>query len=472
MAGMKGLITNTAGDTIEFPILSSMKEGLTPIEYFITTHGSRKGLTDTALNTAKAGYLTRKLFVVAQDTMISEDDCGTSECIVVKKTDSTTGIEISFSKNIRSRVLAKDAVDKEGVVLFPKGHLITKGDAIKIQESSLVEVSVRSPLMCETVHGICAQCYGFDLGKNMMIGLGEAVGTVAAQAIGEPGTQLTMRTFHAGGTASVGGDITQGLPRVEEIFEKRSPKNPAIVSKVNGTLTDIKDLGKEKVMIITPDVEDRGKGKNAGSIEYTFSPNRMPLVKVGDAVRRGDVLTDGSVDIDELFDYGSKEKAQSYIISEVGKPYELQGETVARKHIEVIVRQMFSRRKIEEVGATPFSIGDVVSAKELQMENEIAIGNGLEPAKAIPLVMGISEVSLSKKNFLSAASFQHTTRILINAAIRGNKDKLVGLMENVIIGRLIPAGSGLKGSAKWQIIEDVRNKVVPEVVLGEAEVGE
>src|SRR3989338_3328552 len=456
MAGMKGLIQNTAGETIEFPILSSMKEGLNPIEYFITTHGSRKGLTDTALNTAKDGYMTRKLLVAAQDIMISIPDCGTKDSITVKRTGALGG-EPTLAKNIKGRILAADASGENGEVIFKKGHLLSKMDAAKLQEAGALEAKVRSPLVCKSVYGVCAECYGVDLGKYELVGIGEAVGTVAAQAIGEPGTQLTMRTFHAGGTASVGGDITQGLPRVEELFEKRSPKNPAIVSRTDGVVSDIKDLGKEKVIIVIPDVPEKSKSKTKklkSEIEYTLSYNRMPLVKVGSLVKRGDIITDGSADIDKLFEYAGHEKTQDYIITEVTKPYELQGETVSRKHIEVIVRQMFSRRKILDAGNTAFSTGDITDLFQLSLENNKAKDAGLEEAKVENLVMGISEVSLSRKSFLSAASFQHTTRVLITAAIRGNEDKLVGLMENVIIGRLIPAGTGLEGGAKALMIEE------------------
>jgi DNA-directed RNA polymerase subunit beta' len=458
MAGMKGLIQNTAGETIEMPILSCSKEGLTPIEYFITTHGSRKGLTDTALNTAKAGYLTRKLFVVAQDVVIGEEDCGTKEGIVIKR-ESALGIDVAISKNIRGRILADDCKDPKGTVLFKKGHLITKDEANSIEEMGVAEVHVRSPLSCKSERGICTKCYGTDLGKNKLIEMGEAVGTVAGQAIGEPGTQLTMRTFHAGGTASVGGDITSGLPRVEEVFEKRKPKNPAIVNKADGMVTDIKDLGKEKVIVVTPELEDRSKGaKKKQDIEYTVNYKRMPLIKVGDKVKKGDIITDGSADIDEVFKYGGKEHAKDYVIREVSKIYELQGETVSRKHIEIIVKQMFSRKKVKDPGATTLSEGDVVDQHTLNMENDKARARGGEEAKAESIVMGITDISLSRRSFLSAASFQHTTRILINSAIRGSKDKLDGLMENVIIGRLIPAGTGFKGSPKQKMIQEIEER--------------
>ncbi|MFA6095450.1 MAG: DNA-directed RNA polymerase subunit beta' [Candidatus Paceibacterota bacterium] len=463
MAGMKGLITNTAGETIEFPIISGMKEGLTPIEYFITTHGARKGLTDTALNTARAGYLTRRLFDVAQDVMITEDDCGAKEGIIVGKSGAS-GMDLSIAKSIRGRVLAED-VKADGKTLFKKGHLLSKQDAQSIENAGVREVSVRSPLACKTLHGVCQQCYGTDLGKNHLIDIGEAVGTVAAQAIGEPGTQLTMRTFHAGGTASVGGDITQGLPRVEEVFEKRRPKNPAVVATVSGVVSSVKDMGKEKIIIVIPDIEDKAKGKKSGEVEYAFNYKRMPLVRMGDKVTKGQLLTDGSADIDEIFQYAGKEKAMEYIIHEIGKIYELQGETVSRKHIEIIVKQMFSRKQVTEPGDTRFSIEDVLDVYDLNAENARVKDLDKTPASAEAVVMGITEVSLSRQSFLSAASFQHTTRIFISAALRGTEDRLSGLKENVIIGRLIPAGTGYEGSKKQKMIETAQ----PKEVRGEYE---
>lgn len=453
MAGMKGLIANTQGETIEFPIHSCMKEGLTPIEYFTTTHGSRKGLTDTALNTARAGYLTRRLFDVAQDSIVTEEDCGTKDFVVIQRV-SSAGIEIPMWRKVKGRILADAVTDAQGTVLFKKDHLCTKADALKIEQSGVVQVSVRSPLTCESARGVCAKCYGYDLGKDRLVDLGEAVGTVAAQAIGEPGTQLTMRTFHAGGVATVGGDITQGLPRVEEVFEKRKPKNPAVVSHTDGVVVEIKEVGKERFIVVAPEVQDKKSKKE--NIEYSLPFNRVALVKVGDAVVKGQIMTDGSADIDELFKYGGKEAAQNYIIEEVNKLYELQGEAVSRKHIEVIVRQMFSRRRIKDPGSTGFTAGELVGLAELNEANAIAKDEGGTEAKAEPLVMGITEVSLSRTSFLSAASFQHTTRVLISAAVRGTTDKLRGLKENVIIGRLIPAGTGFPGSPKHRMIAELQ----------------
>ncbi len=459
MVGMKGMIQNAQGETIELPIISSFKEGLTPIEYFITTHGVRKGMTDTALNTARAGYLTRRLFVVAQDIMVTEDDCGTKEGISITH-KSASGIVQSYTKSAAGRILAKDLLDKSGEVMFKRGHLLTKEDATRLEDEGIAELFVRSPLTCKTDLGICAKCYGLDLAKGKMVDLGEAIGTVAAQAIGEPGTQLTMRTFHAGGVAVVGGDITAGLPRVEELFEIRSPKHPAVVSKCDGVISEVKEIGKDRIIKVIPDAPV--KGKKSSEVEYVFHYPRIPTVKANQHISKGDILTDGHADIEELYKYGGKTVAQEYIISEAKKIYELQGDNLSRKHIEVIVRQMFSRVKIKEAGESPFAVGDYVEAVELEMENrKIRARNGIE-AKGEAEVMGITEASLARRSVLSAASFQHTNRMLIAASLKAQTDPLYGIMENVIIGRLIPAGTGFKGSPKNQMIETLQEAVIEE----------
>lgn len=458
MAGMKGLIQNAQGETIEHPVLSSSKEGLTPIEYFTTTHGSRKGLTDTALNTARAGYLTRKLFSVAQDVVIREEDCGTTHNISITQ-ESDSGIGISLSRKIRGRVLAKDLTNSDGKKIFSKGHLLTKLDAQEVEDVQVEEVSVFSPLTCASATGICAKCYGVDLGNDKLVDIGEAVGTVAAQAIGEPGTQLTMRTFKAGGIAMVGGDITQGLPRVEEIFERRKPKSPAAIARIDAIVSDIVDDGKEKIMTLSPKGTKVSKAKK--DLEYKFPTVRTALVKIGDEVKKGDFLTDGSADLSDLFTYAGQEVTQNYIIAQVNKIYELQGESVSRKHIEVIIRQMFSRSKIISSGDTQLSEGSIVETVDLDTANA-ALESTQEKAKGKELIMGIAEVALTKNSFLSAASFQHTTRVLINSAMRGAKDNLSGLKENVLVGRLIPAGSGFEGSKKWQGIQEVEQKIREE----------
>ncbi|TAL49246.1 DNA-directed RNA polymerase subunit beta' [Patescibacteria group bacterium] len=453
MAGMKGLIVTTAGETIDFPILSCSKEGLTPLEYFITTHGSRKGLTDTALNTAKAGYLTRRLFDVAQDAIITEEDCGTKEGIRITKLNSV-GIETSLAKNVQGRFLAADVTGENGEVIFRRGYFLSKRDAALLESKGVAEVTVRSPLTCKTLPGVCIRCYGADLGKHKIVELGEAVGTVAAQAIGEPGTQLTLRTFHAGGTATVGGDITQGLPRVEEIFENRKPKNPAVTSHIDGVVTEVTKVGADKMIVIVPDEKLKSKER----AEYLIAPNRTILVAVGEKVMRGQILTDGSADLGELFRYAGRNDVQDYIIREITKPYELQGEPVSRKHIEVIIRQMFSRRKIKDAGDTAFTRGETVETAQLAAENSRAKERGGREAKAEVVLMGITEVSLGRQSFLSAASFQHTTRVLIAASVKGVTDNLVGLKENVIIGRLIPAGTGFAGSPKSAMIANLQTR--------------
>lgn len=453
MAGMKGLIVNPKGETIELPVLSSMKEGLTPLEYFITTHGSRKGLADTALNTAKAGYLTRRLFDVGQDAIILEEDCKTKEGIEIKK-ESLDGLEISLASNIRGRVLAEDIKYGNGKVMFKKGTLLTRDDAREVEAQGIESVMVRSPMTCDTLQGICRQCYGYDLGSGALVDVGEAVGTIAAQAIGEPGTQLTMRTFHSGGTASVGGDITMGLPRVEEIFENRKPKNPAVIARIDGTVSEINEDGKDKVLVLLPD--DESKSKKKKEIEYKINRMRTPLVKVGDKVKKGQLMTDGSANIGDLFKYAGKTTAENYVIHEINKVYELQAATISRKHIEVIVRQMFSRVKIKDSGDTRFTEGDIVENFELLEENKRVKDEGGAEAKGESMVKGITEVSLSRKSFLSAASFQNTTRVLTKSAIRGAEDPLRGLKENVIIGRVIPAGTGFEGSKKYEMISELQ----------------
>lgn len=454
MVGMKGLIMNTRGETLEFPILSSMKEGMSPIEYFNTTHGSRKGLADTALQTAKAGYLTRRLFVVAQDAIVTEADCKTKEGVEIGR-KSSSGIEIAFSKTIRGRVLCKDAIDSSGNVIFSKGHLLSRLDSLTVERSSVDSVVVRSPMTCKTLQGVCQQCYGIDLTTNKLVDIGEAVGTVAAQAIGEPGTQLTMNTKHAGGAASVGGDVTQGLPRVEEVFEKRAPKIPAVISRTDGIVSAIRTEGREKVIVVAPAADSKHAPKKGTFIEYPVHFRRVVLVSEGETITQGQFLTDGSAHLPELFKYAGEQATQEYIINETNKIYELQGVTIARKHIELIVKQMMSRVKITDAGDSPFTPGDVVEEWNFALANQKIKEEGGQEARAEKLILGITETSLSRKSFLSAASFQNTTRVLINAAVKGSEDKLSGLMENVIIGRLIPAGTGFPGSKKFERINDM-----------------
>jgi len=443
MVGMKGLIINTVGRQIEFPIIPSYKEGLSPLEYFITTHGSRKGLADLALNTAQAGYLTRKLVDVAQDMVTNEVDCGDTEGKVMTK-EHILGFDTGLGNSVRGRILLKPIKDKDGKVVFEKGHMISREEAREIEDLGIEEIHVRTPLTCKTAKGVCQTCYGEDPGRGGLIKLGEPVGIVAAQAIGEPGTQLTMRTKHAGGVGSGAGDIVGGLPRVTEIFERRSPKNAATICEVDGQVTDVASDSKGYTISILVDVESKKKGSKAsGSIDYAVASIRNIYVKQGDKVVKGQILTDGAVDLMDLYKLAGKEKTEDYVIKEINSIYELQGVSIARKHIELIIRQMFSRRKVKDSGDTDFTIGEIIEKIELIEENDRVKEKSGEEAKAEVVLMGISEVALSTSSFLSAVSFQHSTRVLIDTAVRGGQDRLRGLKENVIIGRLIPAGTGL-----------------------------
>ena len=441
MAGMKGLIINPAGRLIDFPIIPCYKEGLSPLEYFITTHGSRKTLADTALNTAKAGYLTRKLVDVSQDVIITEEDCGDKEGKRISR-ENASSFDSGLANLINGRILAKDLVDPAGKVLFKRGHLMTKIDAVAVDEAGVTEVYVRSPLSCKSLKGLCRHCYGVDMSRGKMVEMGEPVGIVAAQAIGEPGTQLTMRTKHSGGIGTGGQDIVGGLPRVEEIFERRCPKNPALISTVDGEISEIKNTGKEYVISVLVDPESRKKSSDS-TIELSVPFVRSLLIKKGDKVKKGQIISDGPAELPTLFKLAGKNRTEDYVMKEINAIYELQGVNIARKHIELIIKQMFSRLKIKDPGETKFVVGEIVENVELVEENERMKVEGGKEALAENVLLGISEVALSTSSFLSAVSFQHTTKVLINTAIKGGEDKLRGLKENVIIGRLIPAGTGL-----------------------------
>jgi DNA-directed RNA polymerase subunit beta' len=460
MSGMKGVIVNTAGRPIDFPIISSYKEGLSPIEYFITNHGSRKGLTDTALNTATAGYMTRKLVIVAQDVVVIEEDCGTKKGFKVFA-ENIDGMIRPISKNVVGRVLAEPIKNASGEVLFKRGHLVSKIDGKMIDQENISEVSVRSPLTCDTLHGLCRQCYGLDLGRNTMVKLGEAVGVVAAQAIGEPGTQLTLRTMHAGGV--VGNDITAGLPRVAQLFECSTIKIPAVISEVDGQVIEIKDDGSQKTIVV---LAHTGKTDADKSRSYLVDPRRTVTVKVGQEVHVGDLLTDGAADPQSLYAIGGFDKVQDYIIREINKVYELHSAPIARKHLEIIVRQMFSRVRIKKAGDTPFTTGQIVERGEFTKQNRIADERGVLAAEGTELLKGITEVSLTAKSWMSASAFERVTRVLVNNAVEAGHDELRGLMENVMIGNLIPAGTGfsdefvpaLKDIAKYKEEETIHHE--------------
>ena len=502
MAGMKGLVTNPSGDTIELPVKKSFKEGFDVLEYFISTHGARKGLADTALRTANAGYLTRRLIDVAQDIVIVDEDCGDDEGFLVTAKDCEIMNE-TLAERIKGRVVMDDVKHpRSGKVIVPKGEIVTFDHARELEKVPVESARIRSIMTCQSLRGACQQCYGWDLGYNRMVKLGSAVGIVAAQSIGEPGTQLTMRTFHTGGVA--GKDITQGLPRVEEIFEARGVKKAGLIAPVSGQVQVVQDapgqggvggrqktlkvtgkqLHTEKVSLIQEEldhlqVKDGAKVKKGDIVVETDKRKvqapiegvvkidteaSQPIMEVsvekevekellvpsgynvyvadGDLVEMGDVLTEGSLDLQELFKLQGKEATQKYIMKEIQYIYSSQGQKLNDKHVEVIVKQMFSRMNILDQGDSEFVPGELVDwsdYEEVRRNNE---AEGKLQPKAVPTLLGITKASLSTSSFLSAASFQETARVLIDAAVTGKVDRLRGLKENVIIGRLIPAGTG------------------------------
>ena len=450
MAGMKGLVSNPAGRIIELPVKSSFKEGFDVLEYFISTHGARKGTADTALRTSSAGYLTRRLVDVAHEVITTEEDCHDSTGIVLSKADADE-IGQDFSFKVLGRVVLEDVVDsKTNEVIVEKGHIVDWHAAEKISKLEGVEqVRARSPLSCKTKRGICSKCYGLDLGWGGLVKTGEAVGVVAAQSIGEPGTQLTMRTFHTGGVAE-SVDITYGLPRVEEIFEKRQPKGEAALALEDGKVVSIdEEKGIIKIASSADDPKKKDKDskkddkkKESQLTEYQVPPKIELFVKVGQEVKAGTPLCVGPLDMKKLFKLKGREAVQSYIIKEVQKVYVTQGVPINDKHIEIMIRQMFSRVKIKNQGGSLFSPGEVISRGQYLEEQARLKAEKKDPIKAQELLLGISKVALTCDSFLSAVSFQETSRVLIKAALKGAEDKLRGLKENVIIGKLIPVGTG------------------------------
>lgn len=495
MMGMKGLVTNPAGETIELPVIGSFKEGFDVLEYFISTHGSRKGLSDTALRTANAGYLTRRLVDVAQDMVITEDDCKDTDGFLVTEEESKEMDEL-MSSRIVGRFIVEDLVHpKTKKVIVKAGEMIAEEHREAIDKAKPASARVRSVLSCKSTYGICQKCYGFDLGFNTLVKSGTAVGIIAAQSIGEPGTQLTMRTFHTGGVA--GKDITQGLPRVEELFEARPVKRPAVMADVDGQINITQGEANQRILKIMYRHANRenhtieGKAKksfemlvkagdqvrigdplfktadttvaaqSAGEVnitdtavevvsetdkakEYQVPPDRFVLVKDGDLVTRGQPLTEGSLDLHQLYYLKGQEAVQKYVIKEIQYIYASQGQKLSDKHIEIIVRQMFSRTFIKDPGDTNFVPGEVIERGQFEAVNAVARKQKKKEASADILLMGITKASLSIDSFLSAASFQETARVLIDAAVSGKVDNLRGLKENVIIGKLIPAGTGFR----------------------------
>ena len=440
LAGMRGLIANTSGRAIEIPIKANYREGLNILEYFNSSRGARKGLADTALRTADSGYLTRRLVDVSQEVIIREHDCGTHEGLVVCDIVDSGRVIEDFTERLIGRYVADDVVDPAtGEVIVSRDQMMTEADAIKIRDAGFTEIKIRTPLNCESKIGVCAKCYGSNLANGQPVGIGEAVGIIAAQSIGEPGPQLTMRTFHTGGIAST-SDITQGLPRVEELFEARKPKNSAIISHLDGEVSFEKDPKGGDFVVVTADDGER--------FERQVVYGSTLRVSAGDRVKKGDMITEGAIEPNEILAVSGHLAVQDYLIKEVQRTYRTQGVDINDKHIEVIVRQMMRKVKIADGGDTALISGSNIEKSELaQVNREIdelnaADGGIRRHAEGIPVLLGITKASLATESFMSAASFQETTRVLTEAAIKGKIDKLTGLKENVIIGKLVPAGTG------------------------------
>lgn len=461
LAGMRGLIANTSGKTIEIPIRANYREGLNILEYFISSRGARKGLADTALRTADSGYLTRRLVDVSQDVIIREDDCGAVDGLEVY--DIREGREAieSLHERLLGRYLVEDFVDeKTGEILVSKDKLMTDQDADIIVEHNVGHIKIRSVLNCCAKHGVCKKCYGSNLANGQTVAVGEAVGIIAAQSIGEPGTQLTMRTFHTGGVASA-EDITQGLPRVEELFEGRKPKHLAIISEISGKVS-FEEIKKNRHVVVTD--QESGASKS-----YLVPFGSRIIVTEGQEIKAGTRVTEGSVNPHDVLAISGTHAVQDYLIEEVQRVYRMQGVDINDKHIEVIVRQMMKKVRIEDAGDTTLLPSSLVEKSELESENAMIrerIRNGesdLQEATFLPILMGITKASLATDSFLSAASFQETTKVLTDAAIKGKVDPLLGLKENVIIGKLIPAGTGMKCYSDVEIVpanQDLTNDAV------------
>ena len=434
ISGMRGLMANPTGKIIEMPIKSNFREGLTSLEYFISTHGARKGLADIALRTADSGYLTRRLVDVSQDVIVREFDCGTDDGIYVMELKDGNEVIEKLEDRLIGRVAAEDVVDPNtGEVLVKRNQEFSEKDAAKVVSVGITRVKMRSVMTCKSKHGVCAKCYGRNLASGETVNIGEAVGIIAAQSIGEPGTQLTMRTFHTGGVA--GTDITQGLPRVEELFEARKPKGLAVIANINGTVS-VSDNRKKREVTVTNN--EAGDAKT-----YQIPYGARLRVTDGQYVEAGDQITEGSVYPQDLLKIKGIEAVENYLLQEVQRVYRLQGVEISDKHIEVIIRQMLRKVKIEDAGDTGLLPGESVDIYNFVEENEKAAENGGKQATGKRVLMGITKSALSTESFLSAASFQETTRVLTDAALKGKTDQLLGLKENVILGKLIPAGTGM-----------------------------
>jgi DNA-directed RNA polymerase, beta'' subunit, predominant form len=433
LAGMRGLMADPSGRIIELPIISSFREGLTVLEYFISTHGARKGLADTALKTANSGYLTRRLVDVAQDVIVREDDCGTDRGLVVRAIrEGTEEIESLYDRLV-GRTANKTVTDPTtGEVFVERNELINEDAANKIVNAGIEEVEIRSVFTCETRHGVCRRCYGRNLATGSEVEVGEAVGIIAAQSIGEPGTQLTMRTFHTGGVA--GDDITQGLPRIQELFEARNPKGQATISEINGVVTSVSEQKDRREITVKGNLETRS---------YTIPLSARMKVSEGSEVKAGDPLNSGSIDPKELLHVVGLGGVQDYLLREVQKVYRMQGVEIGDKHVEVMVRQMIRKIRVVDGGDTSVLPGALLDIHRFKDDNREVLLNRKMPATGRPVLLGITKAALETESFLSAASFQETTRVLTDAAIKGKTDDLIGLKENVTIGKLIPAGTGM-----------------------------
>ncbi|OZU87239.1 DNA-directed RNA polymerase subunit beta' [Virgibacillus indicus] len=454
LAGMRGLMANPAGEIIELPIKSSFREGLTVLEYFISTHGARKGLADTALKTADSGYLTRRLVDVAQDVIVREADCGTDRGLTVSALmDGTEMIEPLLDRLIGRTAFrtVKHPETNEEIVGFDE--LISEDQAKQIIEAGIEDVTIRSAFTCNTKHGVCQKCYGRNLATGSDVEVGEAVGIIAAQSIGEPGTQLTMRTFHTGGVA--GDDITQGLPRIQELFEARNPKGQAVISEIYGTVHEINEVKDKQEIVIQGEVEQRA---------YAVPYNARMKVTVGDEVIAGQELTEGSVDPKDLLRVQGVEGVQDYLLREVQRVYRMQGVEIGDKHVEVMVRQMLRKIRVTDAGDTDVLPGSLLELHQFRDANKKVLTDDLQPAIGKPVLLGITKASLETDSFLSAASFQETTRVLTDAAIKGKRDELLGLKENVIIGKLVPAGTGMQ---RYRTVKGSLDEI--EEIIEEAE---
>ena len=457
LAGMRGLMADTTGRTIELPIKSNFREGLDVLEYFMSAHGARKGMADTALRTADSGYLTRRLVDVSQELIIHDADCAKPGqpipgMYVSAFMDGNEEIE-SLQDRITGRFAAEDLKDKDGNVLVKANHMITPRRAERVMKKGvdengnpLEQVKIRTILTCKCKNGVCSKCYGANMATGEAVQVGEAVGIMAAQSIGEPGTQLTMRTFHNGGVA--GDDITQGLPRVEELFEARRPKGLAIITEIAGRAT-LSDTKKKREVIVTN--EETGESKS-----YLIPYGSRIKVQDGVMLEAGDELTEGSVNPHDILKIKGLRATQDYMLQEVQRVYRLQGVEINDKHIEVIVRQMLKKIRIEEKGDTEFLPGTMVDVLDFEEVNEQLVAEGKEPATGEQIMLGITKASLATESFLSAASFQETTKVLTEAAIKGKVDHLVGLKENVIIGKHIPAGTGMKKYRDVKLNTDIK----------------